>query len=309
MDLEGLRAAARQQVRDEEPTALAGGLRTSEVLARIDAFEQDIRRDVRRRTAEDRGPDALVTARQLPLEDRDLLTLGRDEQRELRSRVQQLTKVLATRRAGHLRASSRGRLDVRRTARRSLATGGVPFQPVWQRPRERRPDLFVVCDVSGSVSAFARFTLLVAHALQERFSTVRSFAFIDTLDEVSEQLRGGEVVDAIDRLLTEAQVATRDAHSDYGRALGQLHDRVVDRLGHRSTILVLGDARTNHRAPQVEILAALAQRAGRVYWLNPEPQRSWDTGDSVAGTYAAVIDGMYEVRTVAQLTRFIDEIA
>ena len=157
-----------------------------------------------------------------------------------------LTRKLAARLAQKRRNQNRGRLDFRKTVRTSLATGGVPLDPKFKNKRPHKPELWVVCDVSGSVAAFARFTLMLVYAIQNQFSKVRSFVFIDGIDEVTDYFRATEdITEAIHRVNTEADVVWVDGHSDYGHAFEVFWERYGKDVGPKSTVLLLGDARNN----------------------------------------------------------------
>ena len=193
--------------------------------------------------------------------------------------------------------------------RASLATGGVPVVTHHRPHRPHKPELAVLCDVSGSVAGFAHFTLLLAHALRDQFTKVRTFAFIDTCDEVTRFFTpGGDVVDALARMSAEARLVWFDGHSDYGHALSTFAERYPDAVGPRTSLLVLGDARNNYRATNVRVLRALSAQARHSYWLNPEPRSYWGGGDSVADTYADAVDEMVECRTVEQLSAFVEQL-
>ena len=141
-----------------------------------------------------------------------------------------------------------GRLDFRKTVRASLGTGGVPVV-THHRPRKvHKPELVVLCDVSGSVAGFSHFTLMLTQALREHFTGVRAFAFVDTTDEVTRFFRpGADVVDAVARIGREADVVGFDGHSDYGTAFEVFADRWPSAVGPKTSLLVLGDGRTNYR--------------------------------------------------------------
>ena len=312
VDLQELLARMLRERLDEtgaEATALQQRLWRDEFEARLRAFREEVEAEVRRRAAERRGV-AQVAARLVrpPLEDVDFFRLGRDEQAELRRLIHPLARKLAARMAVKRRHGRDGRLDVRRTVRRSLGTGGVPFDPAMRPRRPHRPELFLVCDVSGSVAAFARFTLMLVHALQAQFGRVRSFAFVDTLDEVTSYFAAGDVTDAIRRMMEEADLVWLDGHSDYGHSLERFHERFAREVTPRSSIVVLGDARNNYRQPNAWVLRDLQHRARRVYWLNPEPANLWDSGDSIASSYARFTDEMVEVRNLRQLAGFIERL-
>ena len=300
----------RRSETEETLTPLQLRLARDELEARLALLVQEIDAEVRRRAVADRDPQAIARSMVPPaLEELDLLHLSAAQQAELRHRVRPLARRLAARSAVRRRRGDDGPLDVRRTVRRALSTGGVPFAPSFRPRRPHRPELLLLCDVSGSVATFARFTLLLVHAMQEEFAGVRSFAFVDALDEVTGLFADGDVEDAVARLMSEAKVVWADGHSDYGRALTTFVERHGHEVTARSTVVVLGDARTNYRHPAAQALERIQRRARRVWWLNPEPRSAWDTGDSVAASYARYVEEMVEVRNVRQLAAFVERVA
>ena len=292
-----------------QPDSLAQRLLSDELELRLRHFREEIEAEIRRRMVQRRGPDdvARKLVRSLP-EDVDFFHVTADEQAEMRRAVKPLARRLATRLAVKRKRARRGRLDVRRTLRRSLSTGGVPIEPAWRSRKITRPDLLLICDVSGSVAAFARFTLMFCHALQGQFARVRSFAFIDTVDEVTHLFEEGDFSEAMRRLSSEADLVWLDGHSDYGHAFERFHAGWAETVTPRTTVLVLGDARNNYRAANAWVLADLRRRARRVYWLNPEPRPTWNSGDSIVRDYARHCDDMVECRSLRQLAAFIERI-
>jgi len=302
---EGARAAAAA------PDALRASLARRAVRDRATALRAELEAEIRRRLLAERGPEALARALRRPLpEDVDFMHATREEMAEITRTLRPLSLRLATRLARRRRHRHRGALDFRATIRRSLAAGGVPLEPCFRRPHVAKPEIVVLADVSGSVAAFARFTLLLVYALSTQFSKVRSFAFIDAVDEVTAYFeRSAEPAAALARVQAEANVVALDGHSDYGRALVAFWARHGTEVGPKTSLLVLGDARNNYHAPEAWALEALAARARHTFWLNPEPRVYWDSGDSVLGAYAAACDGVYECRNLRQLARFVDELA
>jgi uncharacterized protein with von Willebrand factor type A (vWA) domain len=219
----------------------------------------------------------------------------------MREAIRPLARALATKMARRRRRRDRGRLDVRRTVRRSLSSGGVLLDPAFKRPKVARPDLYLLCDVSGSVAEFASFTLTLLQAMTNEFSRMRSFAFVDGVDEVTDHLRDVASFLEVRHVLYRANVVRDDGHSDYGAVFERFWDRFGGAIDSRSTVIITGDARSNHRAPQVEALRTLHARARRVYLLNPEPFSDWNTTDSIVAEYAPLLDGMFEVRNLRQL--------
>ncbi|MGW2338567.1 VWA domain-containing protein [Streptomyces sp. NPDC001685] len=278
-----------------------------EVRRRIDAFRAMVAAEARRRVAERRGRDEIARRGVRPTADRvDFLFAGRDQLAELRRTVQPLARKLATRLAARRRRASRGSIDLRRTLRGSLSTGGVPMRPVLRRRRPARPELVLLCDVSGSVSGFSDFTMLLVQALHEQFSKVRVFAFVNRVDEVTGLLERGaaDPEGLAARIQGEAGVTGYHGSSDYGMALGEFAERYEEAVGPRTTVFVLGDARTNMSDPGLPAVRRIARRARRVYWLNPEQRSRWGTGDSAAPAYAELVE-MHECRTARQLSALV----
>ncbi len=306
-----LRDLLRERVSDEDQvTPLQERLWRDEYEARIEAFRQEIEAEIRRRAAQQRGIDQVADrSTRPPLEEVDFLRLSPEEQTRMRGEIRPLARKLATRVAVKRKHGRDGRLDVRKTVRRSLMTGGVPFEPAFKPRKPHKPELWVICDVSGSVAAFARFTLLLTNTLQEQFSKVRSFAFIDTLDEVTGLFERHEFEEAVKRMVHEAELVWLDGHSDYGHSFKVLHERYAADISPRATVLILGDGRNNYRQTNAWVLEQIQQKARHVYWLNPEPIGFWDTGDSVMASYGRYCDDVVEVRNLKQLGAFVQRIA
>jgi uncharacterized protein with von Willebrand factor type A (vWA) domain len=237
----------------------------------------------------------------------DFMHASREVLVGLRNALQPLARRLAVRLARKRRHGRKGPLDFRATVRHSLSYGGVPAEPQFRYPRPTKPEIFVIADISGSVASFARFTLMLVHAIASQFSKVRSFVFIDGIDEVTSYFEGVEdVTEAVHRVNTEADVVWVDGHSDYGHAFEVFFERWGSEVGPKTTVLLLGDARNNYHASQSWVVKELRHRARHVYWLNPEPKSYWDTGDSIVSDYGVHCDGVYECRNLRQLERFVE---
>ena len=196
-----------------------------------------------------------------------------------------------------------------KTLRKGAAHDGLLFEPAWKSVRKDRPALIALCDISGSVSAYARFLLLFLYSLSDVLPRVRSFVFIDGIDEVSRFFEGEEdIVQAIHRVNTEADVVWVDGHSDYGHAFEVFHNKWGKEIGPKTTVIILGDARNNYHASQSWVIKEIRHRARHVYWLNPEPRSYWDTGDSIVGEYGTHCDGVFECRNLRQLEGFVDHL-
>ncbi|HEV2361361.1 MAG TPA: VWA domain-containing protein [Acidimicrobiales bacterium] len=305
--------APREDGRVDPPpmTMLEERLLRDEYKARIDALRREIEAEIRRRLVADRGAEALARSLRKPLpEDVDFMHATREELVAIRRAIYPLTRKLAARLARKRRHGRRGPLDFRSTMRHSLSYGGVPAEPKFRQPRPNKPEIFVIADISGSVASFARFTLHLVHAIATQFSRVRSFVFIDGIDEVTEMFERAETIaEAVHRVNTEADVVWVDGHSDYGHALTVFWERWGKDITSKTSILLLGDARNNYHASQSWVVAEMRRRARRVYWLNPEPRSYWGSGDSIVDQYAQFCDGAYECRNLRQLAAFVEQLA
>ncbi len=313
LDLDALEQRLSQLSFDQSPTSdeLAQRISRDDAHHLVEQLKAEIERVIRERLVDDRGAEALAKSVRKPLpEDLDVMHANRDEMAQLERALRPLSRKLAVRLARKRRRRHRGPVDMRQTVRRSLSTGGVPIDLRFKPPRPTKPEIMVVADISGSVASFARFTLHLVHAISSQFSKVRSFVFVDGLDEVSRFFEeADDPSDAVARINAEADVIAFDGHSDYGRALLNFHERFADDVTARTTILILGDARNNYHQAHAEVLADLRYRAKAVYWLNPEPTSYWNSGDSIINQYAPYCDRVIECRTLRQLEAFVGELA
>ena len=299
----------REVLAGQERGGLAEKTARRRVTANTGRLEEAVATDVRRRIAEDSGIERIArSAVRPPLEQLDFLRVTKADLARLRREVHPLARRLAARLTVKHRRGRRGRLDFRRTMRASLQTGGVPLTTHFKPPRPHKPELVILCDTSDSVSSFAHFTLLLTYALREQFTKVRAFGFVDRVDEITRFfVPGADVVEAMTRLANEADMV-RFGRTNYGHSLEGFAERYGDAIGPKTSLLILGDARSNSQPPALDVLRALTARARHAYWLNPEPRAQWDTGDSIATDYGTVIP-MHECRNVVQLTAFIESIA
>ncbi|MEN8113038.1 MAG: VWA domain-containing protein [Actinomycetota bacterium] len=277
----------------------------------IAVLRGEVQREVLRRLIAERGTESVARSFREPLvEDLDLQHATRDEVDAIGQAVAPLAKKLATRLSQRRRHGRHGRLDVRRTIRRSLAYGGVLVEPRFRAPRVAKPQIVLLCDTSGSMATFSRFTMQLTHAIASELSGVRSFVFVEGIDEVTSLFSpDGDFDDSVRRIASEADVFRSDGHSDYGGAFTEFADRHLDAVTARTTVIIAGDGRTNYRPPAVDRFEQITMRARAVFWLNPEADRFWDTGDSEMSEYAPMCDQVAEVRTLRHLERFIERAA
>ena len=313
LDLEGMldQLMADSEQEADGLTDLERRLEREEFQHRLDELKKEIEAEIRRRLVADRGVEAMAKTLRKPLpEDVDFMHASREEMVSIRKAIQPLTRKLAARLARKRRNKRRGPLDFKSTVRASLSYGGVPADPRFKYPRPNKPELMVVADISGSVAAFARFTLHLVYALSAQFSKVRAFVFIDGIDEVTHMFQGEEdIMKAVHRVNTEADVIWVDGHSDYGHAFQVFWDKYGSEINPKTTVLFLGDARNNYHSTNNWVVKEARKRARHVFWLNPEPKSYWDTGDSVITEYGTHCDGVFECRNLRQLEGFVDHLA
>jgi uncharacterized protein with von Willebrand factor type A (vWA) domain len=274
----------------------------------INRFEGHLRRELERELIE--RTQKLPPSRPLAELDRALPTSPAQDLAGVHRAVAQLKRRLAT--LGHeQRGRRRGAVvDMRRTMRASLETGGVPLRLRYRPKRPRRPEIYVLCDVSTSVTSASVFFLSVLHALHDSFRRLRSFVFIERISEVTDAFEHERDFRAISRRISsEGGVADVSGYTDYGRVWLEFGELITDELDPRSTIIVLGDARTNGREPHAGVFARVAERAGRTFWLNPEPRLYWNYGDSVMAAYERHCTAAFECWTTRHLEGFVNVIA
>jgi uncharacterized protein with von Willebrand factor type A (vWA) domain len=269
----------------------------------IRRFEQLLRRELERGQIE--RDQQLPPSRPLNELDRALPSGPLQDLAAVHRVVAQLKRRLATQgheARGHQRHAH---VDVRRTMRASLQTGGVPVELKFRPKRPRRPEIYVLCDVSTSVTSASVFFLSVLHALHDAFRKMRSFVFVERISEVTDVFERERSFKAVsDAISKDAGVADVSGYTDYGRVWREFLELVVDDLHPRATVIVLGDARTNGRDPRADLFAGVAAKAGRTFWLNPEPRLYWNYGDSVIAAYERHCEA-YECWTTKQLEDFV----
>jgi uncharacterized protein with von Willebrand factor type A (vWA) domain len=271
-------------------------------------FERHVRRELERALIE--RTESLPPSRPLNELDRALPTGAAQDLADIHRVVAQLRRRLATQGRQNRGRSRTSVVDVRSTMRASLSTGGVPVDLRYRPKRPRRPELFVLCDVSTSVTSASVFFLSMLHALHDSFRKLRSFVFVERVSEVTEVFERERDFSGVSRAIgSDAGVADVSGYTDYGRVWVEFLEMVVDDLDPRSTVIVLGDARTNGREPHAQVFAHLSERAGRTFWMNPEPRLYWNYGDSVMAAYEPFCDGVFECWTTKQLEGFVNAIA
>lgn len=294
---------------EEEESAFQNRLAKDQANRKIQQLKDVVAEEVTRRLVADRGAGAVAKTLALSLpEDLDIVHATRDELLTLQRAMGPLAKKLAARLAQRHRSKRAASLDFRKTIREALSSGGVPLDVYFKPPRQSKPEIFLIADISGSVASFARFTMQLVYAMSAQFSKVRSFVFIDEVDEVTQYFSNARDINESLRLVnTKAKVVWLDGHSDYGHSIDRFEERFGDQVTRRTSVIICGDARNNYHEPGTASLRRVRARAKHVFWLNPEPRSYWDTGDSIISKYGAECDGVFECRTLRQLEDFVSE--
>ena len=293
----GLRSEPQPELPAEDPRR--DGL-PRDALRRFEAL---LRRELERMQIE--RTEQLPPSRPLNELDRALPSGPLQDLAAVHRVVAQLRRRLATQGMEARGRKRRNVVDVRRTMRASLQTGGVPVDLRYRPRRPRRPEIFVLCDVSTSVTSASVFFLSVLHALHDTFRKMRSFVFIERISEVTDVFEKERDFRAVSEIISrDAGVADISGYTDYGRVWNEFRDQVEDELHPRATVIVLGDARTNGRDPKADVFAEIARMAGRTFWLNPEPRLYWNYGDSVIAAYEQYCEA-FECWTTGQLEEFV----
>ena len=227
-----------------------------------------------------------------------------EDMRQMEALVKRMAKRLATRYARKRHRSDKGKLDVRKTIRKSMGYGGVPFDIIWKRETIEKPKIVAICDVSRSVAAAAQFMLLFLYSLNEVIEKLEAFAFSDRLIRVGDILEGEDLDSAIASIIKKIGMRP----TDYGRALvdfTELHRADLDR---HTTVIILGDGRSNYSNPRLDIMREISHRARAVIWLNPEPETYWGQGDSRMDQYKRFCSVAKVCNTLNQLERIIEDV-
>ena len=303
LDKMGLRQVEREMEALRQSGTPEGLGRAQFLEGRVDQLRDSVRDFVERNLllfakgeTEKFREELLKSARLSNLERRDL-----DRMRVL---VRQMAKKLAARYAKTRRRRLRGQLDIRRTMRRNMGWGGIPFITVWKQKRIEKPRVMVLCDVSGSVAPMSQFLLMFLYALNEALSDIRSFAFAGSMIEVSDILEKEPVEQAITKIMETIGFGS----SNFGNSFADFEDSWMKDVSNKTTVIILGDARGNRTDPRTDIVSRLSDRCKRIIWLNPEYKSAWGTGDSDMYRYAPFCNLVTVCNTLRHLERAITDI-
>jgi uncharacterized protein len=299
LDLMGI-----QRLRDDLDQLTANNLALAERLAAATVALRENVRDAVSQALLLYGREEAENLRNEILRNAPLSRIEPRQIEQMRALIRQIARRLRERYSKPRKRQRRGHLDVRRTLRRNAAWGGVPFLTAWKRRHRDIPRIIALCDVSGSVARVSDFFLLLIHSLHEVVSDVRSFAFSGHLIEVSEILESKEADQAMKDIMSKVGFGS----SDYGRSLADFERQWMDSVTPQTTVIVLGDARSNNLDPRADILRRISERSKRLVWLNPEGRMSWGFGDSEMPRYQTFCTLVRQCATARQLERAVSDI-
>jgi len=277
----------------------------------IRAVQDAVRRAVRGFTElelDKQNHDYLERFRRESLEEKSFYNLTEEDIRKMREVVDRLAQKLKSVISMRRRRQRKGKFDLKTSMRRNMKHGGVPFELVFRQRKKERPKLVILCDISSSVSNVCRFMLQFMYSLQESFTKIRSFVFVAELGEVTPLFRDNDVYNAIDQALDGGEVINPYTRSNFGLAFFTFWRDFLASVDHRTTVVVIGDARNNYNDPRAWCLREVHKKAKNVIWINPESPGAWGFGDSVMDKYLPYCDVAEECRSLKQLSRMVDRL-
>lgn len=257
-----------------------------------------------KRAFETFGAGATERFRNDILSEKRLSQMDSHDLARMRRLVDRIAKKLVAKHSRRLKRTRRGILDVRKTLRSNAGFGGTPFDLRWKTKKKDKPRIVTICDVSGSVARVVRFFLMLVYSLKEAAPDVETFAFSGRLEDVGSTLKSEDFTPAMDRIINSIGVSS----TDYGQSLSDLKTDYWSKIDRRSTVIVLGDGRSNYGDPRSDLIAEAKSRSKRLIWLCPEPESLWGTGDSAIPQYLPHLNKIVQVSTVNDLERVIDEV-
>jgi len=305
---------AGRELRDLAQQLRESGMSDAEVealLALIEKYLEALRKAVRNyteRELQQQNFDYMEKFRRESLLEKSFYNLTEEDIKRMREVVSRLAQRIKNVLSIRKRRRKRGKLDLHTMLRRNMVHGGVPFEMVFKERRKDRPKLVILCDVSSSVANVSRFMLQFVYSLQECFTKIRSYVFVAELGEVTQLFRDQDINGAIEKALDGGDAINVYTRSNFGQAFHYFWRNYLSAVDHRTTILILGDARNNYNDPRTWCLREIHTKAKNVVWLNPESPSAWGFGDSVMDKYLPFVDSAEECRNLKQLSRIVDKL-
>jgi uncharacterized protein len=239
------------------------------------------------------------------LMDKSFAFYTEDDIRRMNDAVSRLAQRLKNRLSVRRKKATRGRFDVKKTLRKNLQFGGVPFNVQLDRRKKTKPQVMVLCDISDSVLNASRFMLQFVYSIQDLYAKVRSFVFVAEIGEVTKLFEENDIQTAVEAAL-KGDVIDVFSHSNFGRAFEQFHKSFFSAVNSKTTVLIIGDGRNNYNRPNDWVLREIQQKAKQLIWLNPESRMTWGIGDSEMPRYAPSCHVAEECRSINQLYKIVD---
>lgn len=230
----------------------------------------------------------------------DFFQLSSPQVNEIKKKITKMAHKLSTRLAFRYKRAHHGKVDLARTIKNVVAYGGVPIRPAFRDRHPTRPEFVILCDVSGSVKLFSEFMLQLVYSIQNRYLSVRTFVFVDIPDEATNFFRNRDIEEGLKEMYNRSKFSM-SAFSDYGRVFKDFHEKHLESISRKTTLLILGDARNNYNQNFAEVFQKICRQAKKVIWLNPEPQENWNREDSIMSAYGASCHQIFECRNLKQL--------
>ncbi len=246
-----------------------------------------------------------ITVKEDYLLNKKIYQLTPVEIKEMRSVINRLGHKLKSRVGIKLKKTRKGRLNAPKTIKKSAATDNIPFTVYFKNKKIDRPQIAVICDISGSVNQYTRFMLLLTHTIQSLFSKVRTFAFVSNLVEITPLFREMDPERAVNSIFADTDFKYGWG-TNYGISFKKLINEYGDSLNKKTTVIVLGDARNNHQDPGIDAFIEIQERCKNIIWLNPEKKHLWDWSDSIASVYIPHCVEMREINSINDLSDFIE---
>jgi hypothetical protein len=275
---------------------------------RLMELEEILYRELEQAMVSELGSEALETVLiRENVNQLDFYRLSVPQVAEIRKKISKLAHKLASRLSFRHKKAKHGKIDLYRTIRKSMAYGGVPISPAFRDRYPTRPQIVVLCDLSGSVKVFSEFMLQLVYSIQSRFVHVRSFVFVDTPDDVTGYFQNREIADGIRDIYNWARFS-KTAFSDYGLVFIDFWGKYRDVLDKKTTLIIIGDARNNYNKEHADYFQKICGEVRKTVWLNPEPAENWDMEDSIMSVYGRHCSQVFECRNLEQLDRVVRRI-
>ncbi len=241
------------------------------------------------------------------IREKEFYRLDNLEIQEIRKRITRLARKLASKYTRRYRRAKYGKIDLRRTVRQALITAGTPVRLKYRKKVVSKPEIVLLCDVSGSVALFSEFMLQLVYTIQNRFSAVRSFLFVDLIDEVTDYFKNKDIKEAIEEAFSKARYSY-SGFSDYGKVFSIFARRYLSGIPRSCTLIILGDARNNYRSDEKEFLKEIQEHVRKILWFNPQPREQWNKEDSIMRIYSPFCHQVFECGNLRQMEDVIEAI-